>query len=98
MKNVFLPSIHWLTVGSICVWTILREKRARFHSKNSGKIHDLLFSCGEAASFNVGNDIASHATPMQLHFGDESFLRPIFAVPKLDDVSSNEVSVAERAH
>jgi len=31
---------------SVCVWIILPEKQARFHAKNSGKIHDLLLSCG----------------------------------------------------
>jgi hypothetical protein len=45
----------------------------------------------------MGNVVASHATPMQLHFGDENFLRPISTIPKPDDVSSNEVSIAEHA-
>jgi hypothetical protein len=50
------------------------------------------------AAFDLGNDVASHATSKQLHFGDEDFPRPIFTMPKLDDVSPNVFSVAERAH
>ena len=50
------------------------------------------------AVFDVSNDVARHATPQQLHFGDENFPRPIFAVSKPDYVSPNEISVAERDH
>jgi hypothetical protein len=61
-------------------------------------VDDFFLGCSATAVFDVGNDIASHATSKQLHFGDENFPCPIFMVPKLDDVSSNVFSVAERAH
>jgi hypothetical protein len=66
-------------------------KSARFHAKNFGKIHNFHVGCRAAASFDVGDDVAIHATPQQLHFGGELFSRPIFAAPKPDYVSSNEI-------
>ena len=61
-------------------------------------MHDFFLSCKATTTFDIGNDVASHVTSLHLHFGDENFPCPIFMVPKLNDVSSNVFSVAERAH
>jgi hypothetical protein len=74
------------------------RKNTCAYLKNFRKVDDFFLGCGATAVFDVGNDVASYATSKQLHFGDENFPRPIFMVPKLDDVSSNVFSVAERAH
>jgi hypothetical protein len=81
-----------------CALSKFIEKNMGAYPKNLCKVHNFLLGCRATAAFDTGNDVASYATPMQLHFGGERFLRPIFTVPKLDDVSSNEVSFAELAH
>jgi hypothetical protein len=77
---------------------IFLEKLAHFHAKNLGKIYDLLVGYRATASFDIGNDVAGHVTPHQLYFGGKLVLRPIFLMPKLDYVSSNEISFVKRAH
>jgi hypothetical protein len=85
-------------LGHNLIWTTLHQKRARFHAKSFGKTHNLPAGCMALACFDAGNDLTRHATTQQLHFGDKNFTRPIFTMPKLEDVSSNEASFAERVH
>jgi hypothetical protein len=44
---------------------ILREKRP-LPCQKFGKINNFYISCKAAASFDVGNDVASHATTINL--------------------------------
>lgn len=74
---------------------LFRKEAANLHAKNLGQKHNPFVGCRGATSFNVGNDLASHVTPKQLHFGGEHFLCPTCLMPKLDHVLSNDVCIFE---
>ena len=75
--------------------TKLRKKTACLHAKNLGENHNLFIGYRRATSSNVGNDLASHVTPKQLHFGGEHILCPTCSMPKFDRVLSNGVCIFE---
>jgi len=74
------------------------EKVVHRYSKGHGKKRDSLVGNGGTTSFHVGNDLAGHVTPKQLHSGREHVLRPALLKTKSGDIPSNDVCLSTLSH